>query len=163
MLVVADTSVLVNLCRIGYEHLLPALYREIRVPLAVLAEFERLARNTAKFRDLQIPRWVQMVPVATSHPTLESWPDLNEGEKEAIALALQLQADAVLIDEMAGRAAAAKLGLVFVGIIGILLQAKLNGLVPEIKFVLDRLRAEPGFWISEAVRAEALRRAGEVP
>ncbi len=50
MLVVSDTSVLLNLCRVSAEGLLPALFREVWVPPAVAAGFARLAESRARFQ-----------------------------------------------------------------------------------------------------------------
>ena len=47
MIVVADTSVLLNLCRIGQVELLARLFHEVVIPLEVAAEFDRLARQAA--------------------------------------------------------------------------------------------------------------------
>lgn len=53
MLVVSDTSVLLNLCRVSAEGLLPALFREVWVPPAVATEFSRLAASRARFQGLR--------------------------------------------------------------------------------------------------------------
>lgn len=71
--------------------------------------------------------------------------ELDKGEAEAIALALELGADQVLIDERRGRRIAARLNLRYTGILGILVEAKNRGLISEVKPLLDALIDRAGF------------------
>lgn len=87
--------------------------------------------------------------------------DLDRGEAETIALALELGADLVLLDERDGRYAAQRFGLRFVGVLGILLEAKSNDLIKEIKPYLDSLRQQAGFYIHETLYNYVLTLAGE--
>lgn len=59
--------------------------------------------------------------------------ELDTGEAEAIALAVELKADRLLIDERLGRSAALRLGLKITGVLGILVAAKRNNLIQEVK------------------------------
>jgi len=88
---------------------------------------------------------------------------LDPGESEALALAIEVHADAVLIDEAVGRANAAKLGLTAIGVLGILLAAKKRGLVAALAPELDRLQAGLGFRVSDQLRADVLRQAAVPP
>ncbi len=65
---------------------------------------------------------------------------IGPGEAEALALAVEVHADAVLIDEAAGRALARQRGLLPLGVLGILLRAKQQNLVGPLGPLLDRLR-----------------------
>ncbi|MBI1790796.1 MAG: DUF3368 domain-containing protein [Acidobacteria bacterium] len=64
---------------------------------------------------------------------------LDAGEREAIALALDLPADLVLLDETKGRAAAAELGLIVSGTLGVIERAVPRGLL-DLAAALGRLR-----------------------
>ena len=64
--------------------------------------------------------------------------ELDIGEAEAIALAVEIQADQVLIDERRGRLVASRLNLRYTGILGILVEAKSQGLIAEVKPLLDQ-------------------------
>lgn len=86
---------------------------------------------------------------------------LDRAESEAIALALEVKADLLLIDERQGTETAHSLGLKTTGVLGILIQAKRRGLSGPIGPVLNRLVSELGFHISESTRSEVLRLAGE--
>jgi predicted nucleic acid-binding protein len=87
--------------------------------------------------------------------------DLDRGEAETIALALELGADLTLLDEREGRHAAQLLGLRVVGVVGILLEAKANGTIHTIRPHLRALRQTAGFYLSEPLYQHALSMAGE--
>ena len=86
---------------------------------------------------------------------------VEEGEAEAIALAAVLNADLVLLDERKGRVAASHLGLRFIGLLGILVEAKHKGLVSATKPILDELIAKAGFWVAQDLYDCVLQSAGE--
>ncbi|MGB3298208.1 MAG: DUF3368 domain-containing protein, partial [Phormidesmis sp.] len=88
--------------------------------------------------------------------------ELDIGEAEAIALAVEVQADQVLIDERRGRMVAARLNLQYTGILGILVEAKSRGLVVEVKPLLDDLINEAGFWIAEPLYTSVLKIVNEI-
>lgn len=86
---------------------------------------------------------------------------LDRGEAEAIALARQLAANVLLIDETDGRREAENQGLVVTGLVGILLEAKSTGLIPLVRPEIERLVSEADFWLSPRFIDEALALAGE--
>ena len=161
MIVVADTSVILNLCCVQQDHLLPALFHVVWIPDEVRIEFERLSLHQPRFHDLRLPVWALIQPAAPISAALAALPNLHAGETAALALALNGHADAVLMDESAGRRAAHLLGLPVIGVLGVLLQARRSGLLPAIKPVLQRLAAEAGFWLSPVLVADVLRKCGE--
>ncbi len=86
--------------------------------------------------------------------------ELDVGEAETIVLAHELQADWVLMDERKGRRKLTQLGLNKIGTVGILLQAKQQGLISNLRHELEQLR-ERGFSISQAVIDAVLQQANE--
>ena len=86
---------------------------------------------------------------------------LHRGEAEAIALAADLRADIVLIDEQEGRQFAAHAGLQVSGVLGILLRAKLKGEIPALKPEIQLLRNKARFFISRSLEDKVLSEAGE--
>lgn len=163
MIVVTDTSVILNLCLIGRENLLPSLFGAIVAPAAVVIEFERLAALDWRFRGLLFPAFIEQSGPGGILPSLVAMKRLQAGEIAALSLAVQRKADAVLMDELAGRAAAAALGLKPIGLLGVLLEAKERALIPALKPLLDRLENEAEFWISASLRDHILNAAGEAP
>lgn len=78
-----------------------------------------------------------------------------------IALAIEQHAELVLLDESEGRRIAGVFDLKKTGAIGILIRARLEGKVPDLRSELDRLRNEGGFWIEENLYRKALESVGE--
>jgi len=161
VIVVADTSVLINLSRVGQGGLLRSLFHEVVIPPQVASEFVRLASSLPKFAGLSLPHGIRQQAATTIPPLVRLASGLDSGEAAALALAVEIQADAVLLDERHGHEVAVRLGLRTIGILGLLLQAKSAGFVPALKPILDALRRDAGFWISESLRVRVLQMAGE--
>lgn len=85
MIVVADTSVILNLCRVQHEHLLLSLFGRVLVPTEVAFEFSRLAGVAARFGGFKLPDWVEVLR-APPPPTAVLAANLDAGEAAAIAL-----------------------------------------------------------------------------
>jgi predicted nucleic acid-binding protein len=86
---------------------------------------------------------------------------VDSGEAEAIALATELKADHLLIDERKGRRLAAQLGLSVVGLLGVVLMAKRRSLIPSARSLLLRLDQEAGVYLGNELKETALRTVGE--
>ncbi len=162
MIIVADTSVLLNLAFLGREDLLSSLFGEVMIPEAVEREFARMSASSGRFGSLRLPACCRIRTVIFLPPSLASDARLDAGEAEAIALAIEEQASAVLLDEINGREAAKKHGFTVIGTLGLLITAKHQGLVPEIAPMLRRLIVDASFRIGADLLREALRAAGEL-
>ncbi|MCT7983462.1 DUF3368 domain-containing protein [Laspinema sp. A4] len=86
---------------------------------------------------------------------------LDPGEAEAIALARELNADRLLIDERKGRAVASRLGIKLTGVLGILIVAKRRELITEIKPLIDELIDISRFRVGDELYARVLQDVGE--
>jgi uncharacterized protein len=86
---------------------------------------------------------------------------LDPGEAEAITLAIELSADRLPIDERLGRNIATNYGLKLRGLLGVLINAKQQRLIPALKPILDRLMVQAGFRVSQALYNWALQEVGE--
>lgn len=161
MIVVADTSVILNLVCIQQEHTLQSLFGRVVIPPEVASEFGRLCATEARFAGLKLPAWIEIEPAPNPIPPDVYAAKLDAGETAAIALGLKLAADALLMDEKLGRLTAQRLGLKTIGILGVLADARRRGLIPSVRAVLSRLEVEAGFWIAPSLRHEVLRLAGE--
>ena len=107
--------------------------------------------------------WIQTRQVTNNSIVEVLRNELDLGETEAIALALELEAEQVPIDERLGRIVAARLNLRYTGILGILVEAKSQGLIPLVKPLLDDLINQAGFWIAEPLYNSVLELVSEYP
>jgi uncharacterized protein len=107
--------------------------------------------------------WIQTQPLTNSELAnqLQQERGLDAGEANAIALALELQADDLLIDERLGRQEAVRLGLSIIGILGVLLVAKQRSLIPQVQLVMDALIKQAGFRVSPQLYQRVLSLAQE--
>ncbi len=161
MIVVADTSILLNLGRVGQLELLRLLFGDVVIPPEVAAEFLRLASIAPRFQGLSLPPWLRQQAATIVPAIVRAATGLDSGETAALALAVEIHADAVLLDERRGHEMAVRLGLRTVGVLGILLQAKASGSIPKLSPILDQLERDAGFWIAPALRARVLELAHE--
>ncbi len=158
--VVSDTSPLRALVHLGHVEWLEVLFKRVFLPPAVAFE---LRRPPGSFRPIEVSAWTfieVLAPTNAAH-VAELRSSLDVGEAEAIALAEEVKADLVLIDEMMGRETARSRGFTVLGTLGLLVRAKQSGLNPSVAPLLDRLKTELNFFISEELRRTILRQAGE--
>jgi len=128
-LVISDTTPVRYLVLIGSADLLPALYGEVLIPETVAAELQHPHTPELVRRWMaNPPAWLQVTSLA-GLPPLTLTADLDRGEYDAIRLALDRQADLVLMDEREGVEEARRLGLTVTGTLGILDQAAARHLV----------------------------------
>ena len=153
MIVVSDTSPITALITIGKFDLLTELFGEVIIPDAV--ETELLAEHSMLPPRLRVQSVTSVQAVAAYRAVVDP------GEAEAIQLAKELVADRLLIDDAKGRSVAASEGLPVVGLVGVVLLAKRNGLIASARETLNRLRVEAGAYFSEALVASALKSIGE--
>ena len=138
--VVCNTSPLQYLFQIGRLDLLPALLGRLIVPQAVVDE---LAVGRAAGVPLPIPEALPWVDVRkpTSSPVLPLVTDLGPGERQVLALALEMPGSVVILDDALARRVATTLGIRLRGTLGILLDAKRRSLVDRVAPLLDELQA----------------------
>ena len=149
MIVVSDTSPINNLAAINHLHLLHQLYGTVFIPEAVYRELIDPNFPVAGAIEVQTFDWIQIRTVNDLTLVEALTSELDFGEAEALALAVEMQADQVLMDERRGRLIASRLNLRYTGILGILVEAKNKGLIVKVKTLLDALINEAGFWVSE--------------
>ena len=161
--VVCDSSVLIHLAKIKRLHLLKDFYGSIAITPAVWREVveEGKDREDVKLIKKAFDNgWIAVDSPANKPLVKILERRLHPGEAETIALAVEKSA-LVLLDESEGRRVADVYGLRKTGVVGILLKAKLKGIIPSLKKELDALRYKAGFWISDDLYSKALKFAGE--
>ncbi len=127
MIIISDTSPISGLLIIDRLHILEDLYEEVIILEAVYEELSVLNRFGFDTSKLDDAHWISFRNPLDPTVVSELMEELDRGESAAIALAIELHADSVIIDEKKGREIALKLGLEIIGLIGILLAAKKQG------------------------------------
>lgn len=129
-LIVADTGPINYLVLIGYIDLLPQLFEKIFMPVSVRDELAHVEAPSAVQEWIKgPPAWLEIRPVPSGQASDASLLSLDEGEREAIALAVSLNADLVLMDDREGTTVARQKGLAVTGTIGVLDLASRRGMV----------------------------------
>ncbi|MDB6117481.1 MAG: hypothetical protein JWO08_1262 [Verrucomicrobiaceae bacterium] len=153
MVVISDTSPLTALLLAGREEWLRALFDRVVIPPAVQREL--LRAHTA------LPSWIEVVaPSAIPNSVREA--ELDAGETEAIAVALELQPDMLLIDERLGRRLAIRHGLPVTGLLGLVVLAKRRSLISELVPVVRELQLKGNCWFGQELLAQVCEAGGEV-
>lgn len=156
--IVSNTTPIISLLKIDRLDLLKQLYTQIHIPVAVYAEIEA-GKTKGFYKDLSKIDWIKIIEIQNKQ-AVKYFLDLDSGEAEAIVLATELNADLILLDEKLGRFHAKHADLKVTGTIGILLKAKTEGLIDNLKPLLNEL-TETGVWINEKLIEEILDKAGE--
>jgi hypothetical protein len=162
LIVVSDASPLIALSAIGQLEILHALYGQTLIPEAVRQEVVEAGLGRPGGTEIKTAAWVSAQPVKGDFLPRALAGELGRGESEAIVLALERRADLLLIDERRGRKVAGRFGIKVLGILGILIEAKKKGLIPEVGPLLEDLLTKAGFRISKELHQRALEEAGEV-
>ncbi len=156
--VISNNSPLVGLFGLNLLSLLHDLYTEVWIPRKVEKEFlkkDPIVRREA----LKNAPWIKTVDL-TDPQAAVVYVELDDGEAETLALANEHDARLVLLDEKVGRQTAEDAGLTVKGTVGILIEAKAEGLIDFIEPLLIRLR-DNGMHLSESLINNALQSAGE--
>ena len=153
MIVVSDTTAITSLLAIGRADLLRQVFGEVLIPDAVLRELTVVHPT--------VPDFLRVREVMDRNAVRQLAAKLDPGEAEAIVLAEELAADFLLIDETDGREIATQRGLAIIGLVGVLLRAKREGIIPKIAPILEALVTVGEFWVSAQIRNRALADAGE--
>ncbi|NCQ79422.1 MAG: DUF3368 domain-containing protein [Microcystis aeruginosa W13-15] len=159
MIIISDTSPLSSLALVGYLSILKDIYTDVIIPQAVANELANLTEEDIRIKAIVSLNWIQVQQAANLElvTCLRNDYNLDIGEAEAIALALELKADELLIDERLGRREAVRLGLSITGVLGVLLIAKNRGLISKVQPIIDALILQANFRISRQLYEEVLR------
>lgn len=147
--IISDTSCFIILSNIGELNLLQKVYGQIITTIEIATEFGE-----------QLPDWVSIHQVTDKYRQQLLEMQIDKGESSAIALALETPDCTIILDDYKARKIADQLGLHFTGTIGVIVKAKLNGVIPSIKPLLSKIRLTD-FRLSVELELLALKEAGE--
>ena len=157
--VVSNTTPIISLSILGKLDLLQRLYGQVLIPSAVEAEL--IAGGTrAGASAVRSASYISVASLQDSRRA-DLLSDLDRGEAEVIALALERSADLVIVDERLGRRHAKRLSLSVTGVLGILLRAKEQGHLAEVQPEIVQLKGA-GIRLSDALIARVLQLANEL-
>jgi predicted nucleic acid-binding protein len=153
VIVISNTSPLNYLIQLGKDQVLAALFGTVSIPPAVGLELSRAqAPDVVRAWIAHPPPWLRICAPRTVDPSL----DLDLGESQAIALAEELHADRILLDETKARKIAVARGLKVAGTLAILFEAHERGLL-DFARTIDELRATT-FYLDERLIRTILSR-----
>ena len=158
--VISNSSPLQYLYQADVLDLLPALFGQVCVPEAVVAELEEGRRRSVPLPTLADLSWLQ-VRTVRNRTLLPLVTHLGDGEKEVLALGRELSDALLLLDDRDARRHAHALELEICGTLGVLLLAKERGILDAVRPVLDRLQALR-FRLDARTHQSVLELAGEV-
>ena len=157
-IIVADSSPLIGLARIGQLELLRRLARRVVVPPAVWREVTEHAEAPGA-TVVANARWIEVeAPVATAVIPLTILVD--RGEAEAMVLAGQHPGSLLLLDDAKARRVAEHMLLRRIGTVGLLRRAKQQGLITALRPQLEALLAH-GIFIRPSIIDAVLKEVGE--
>lgn len=156
--VILNNTPLIALWVLNRLDLLRSIYDVVYIPTAVQDEFLAVSREH-RLQSLAQSPWIQIAQLQIPEYAL-TFPDLDLGEAEVLALAVERSARLVIIDERKGRRYAKRLGLSVTGTLGVLLAAKAKGLIVNVAPMVDML-LENGIYLHPELVERALQAAGE--
>ena len=147
--IISDTSCFIILTNIGELELLYKVYGQIVTTPEIAAEFGET-----------LPEWVEIVEVTDKYRQRLLELQIDKGESSAIALALETPDSVVILDDYKARKIAERLGITLTGTIGVIIKAKLNGTIPSVKPLLEKIK-QTDFRLSDEIELQALKEADE--
>lgn len=144
-IIISDTSCLILLDNIGELSILNKLFGNITTTSEVAGEFGKL-----------LPPWIEIKEPSNKNYQSIIEASLDKGEASAIELDNCL----LIIDDLKGRKFAHQLGLTIIGTIGVIVDAKLAGIIPSIKPILSKIKST-NFRITDQLELIILKLAGE--
>jgi predicted nucleic acid-binding protein len=161
---VSDTSPVSNLAIIEQLNLLQEQFGRVWIPEAVFRECDQMWQGSPRDSILQAiaSGWLIVAAVRNRDLVSSLLFDLDLGEAEAIAMAVEMSANLLLIDELEGRRVARQSALRVRGVLGILLRAKNTGRLDRIRPSIELLRNRARFFIATDLEERILSEAGEL-
>jgi predicted nucleic acid-binding protein len=148
-IIISDTSCFIILTNIGELHLLQKLYSKITTTIEIATEFGE-----------PLPEWIEILSVKSKDTQRLLEMQIDKGESSAIALALEIPDSLLILDDIKARKVATQLGLSITGTLGIIIKAKLEGIIPSVIPILNKIK-QTDFRLSDEVELQVLKAAME--
>lgn len=148
-IIISDASCLILLDKIGELEILNKLFGIIITTSEVAKEFGQPLPSQFEIRDPKDKNYQSIIQTS-----------LDKGEASAIALAIELDDCLLIIDDLKGRKFAHQLGLIIIGTIGVVVDAKLSGIIPSVKPIIRKIKAT-NFRMTKQLEEIILKKAGE--
>ena len=160
MIIISDTSPVVALQHLKLLYLLEQLFYQVIIPEAVHKEL--IENKIVDDNFFNTTSFIQIKTVINKGFVSELKEFLDDGESEAIALSVELKPEFLLIDEAYGRDIAKRYNIQTKGVLGILVLAKEKGYISQIKILIDILRVEIKFRVSDDLYFKILKQVNEL-
>lgn len=147
--IIADTSCFIVLTNIGELHLLQKVYGQIAPTFVIAAEYGEA-----------LPAWVTIEMVQDKYRQKILEMQVDKGEASALALALETPGSTVIIDDHRARKTTGKLGINYTGTVGVIIKAKLTGIIASLKPLKTKIK-QTDFRLTDEIEQQALHEAGE--
>ncbi|MEA3282798.1 MAG: DUF3368 domain-containing protein [Euryarchaeota archaeon] len=144
-MIIADSTPLINFAAIHRPDVLEQLFERIVIPEAVETKLLEKGKRYPSAKELKRANFIDVIRINDLALCNSLKIDLDRGEAEVITLALEQNAELLLLDEIAGRTVAKFHNIPFTGSIGCLVEAKRTEIIPEIKPFPDAIRLEARF------------------
>jgi uncharacterized protein len=158
-MVIVNTSPIQYLHQLGLIDILKILYGSIYLPQEVVHELEQGRIDGVDLPDISNLNFVEVLDLKEPFVSLVVR-DLDKGETAVILNSLENPGSIVVLDDFLARRISVELGLKLTGTAGILIAAKLQGLIDSVSPYLDRL-AQLGFYLAPAHKQYILKKAME--
>ena len=158
--VIVNSTPLIALCHVNKLSVLKQLYGEITIPKAVYDEISVKSDSVCKKEVDESLEWIHIQNIKNDMAKAMFKSQLHEGEVEVMILAMEQQADVVIIDDQNAKKYAKYLNLPVTGTLGILIKAKKNGFITELKPILD-IMVKNGIYIKPSLIELCLKQVNE--
>ena len=147
--IISDTSCFIILTNIGELELLNKVFGQVITTPEIAEEYGEI-----------LPEWVEIIAVTDKYRQKLLEMQIDKGESSAIALALDISDSTVILNDYKARKIAEQLGITYTGTIGVIIKAKLIGIIPSIKPLLQKIK-QTNFRLSAEIELLALKEANE--
>jgi predicted nucleic acid-binding protein len=147
--VIADSSCFIILYKIDELDLLQKVLSEVHTTVEIADEF-----------GFPLPSWINIQLVKDQEQQKKLEREVDCGEASALALSFEIENAIVILDDQKARKPAEKLKINYTGTLGLILRAKLVGIIPSVKELIEKIK-NTNFRFSEEIIAQILKNAGE--